>query len=70
MIPVSGIKTSIGITGVLKTKKKKNWVDTNFKKIVSENFSKRMKDFKPHIQLIQSTVNVSSKCKEKKTRYI
>ena len=54
MIPVSGIKTSIGITGVLKAnKKKKNWVDANFKKIVFENFSKQMKDFKPHIQLIQ-----------------
>lgn len=53
MIPVSAIKTSIVITGVLETKKKKNWVDTNFKNIVFENFSKQMKDFKPHIQLIQ-----------------
>lgn len=51
MILESVLKTSINITGILEGKEKEKGLEAFF--LITRNFSKQMKDFKPHIQLVQ-----------------
>lgn len=52
MILESVLKTSINITRILEGKEKEKGLEAFFF-LITQNFSKQMKDFKPHIQLMQ-----------------